>query len=125
MSDATQVQALKLGTVVIEVPDVETLDACRAWYQALGLPKMDLAQPGESYWFDLGNDVLLGIHTGAKSPPTGFTIYLNVPNVDEAYDRLRRRGFEFNLEPETKFWGRSAPLKDPAGASVILVSPIS
>ena len=124
MSEVIGSQGLKLGTLVIEVPDVETLDKCTAWYQELGLPRMpNLDQPGESYWFDVGNDVLLGIHIGAVSPPTGFTLYLNVSNVDELYARLSTRGSAFESEPETKFWGRSARLKDPAGTAVRLVSP--
>ena len=122
MSDATQVQVPRLGTLVIEVENVETLESCRDWYQALGLAKMDLDQPGESYWFDLGSEVLLGIHTGSAPGPTGFSIYLNVRDVDEFYESLRGRGFEFDSEPETKFWGRSARLRDPAGTTVILVS---
>ena len=120
MSEA--LRALTLGTLVIEVPGVETLNNCKTWYEAVGLPKMDLDQPGESYWFDLGNEILLGIHTGAVAPPSGFTIYLNVADVDELYESLTARGFEFDSEPETKFWGRSAQLRDPAGTFVRLVT---
>lgn len=113
----------RLSTLVIEVPDVETLNACKAWYQSLGLPKKDFDQPGESYWFDAGNEILLGVHIGASSPPQAFTVYLTVPDVDGIYETLRARGFKFESAPETKFWGRAAQLRDPAGTAVRLVKP--
>ena len=124
MSDTTQVQAqIKLNAVIIQVPDVQALDTCRDWYIRLGLTPQPWDQPGESYWFDLGNEVPLGIHTGSTGLANGFEIYLSVVDIDETHASLTKAGFEFETAPETKFWGRSASLRDPAGSKVVLVSP--
>jgi hypothetical protein len=120
--EAIQFISMRLETVIIQVSDVQMLDECREWYSNLGLSKKPFDEPGESNWFDVGNDATLGIHTAPTAAPSGFELYLTVPDVDKAYVSLRQRGFEFESVPETKFWGRSARLSDPAGTKIVLIS---
>jgi catechol 2,3-dioxygenase-like lactoylglutathione lyase family enzyme len=112
---------MKIGTIILHVPDVAMLERCRDWYRDLGVTyDADSDNDGESYWFETGG-VSLGIHTGQE---TGWaTLYFNVADVDERYAALRQAGFVFEAEPATKFWGRVAYLRDPAGNTVGLVAP--
>jgi catechol 2,3-dioxygenase-like lactoylglutathione lyase family enzyme len=113
---------MNLSTVMLHTGNVEMLDRCRDWYRRLGLP-LSHEVPGESYWFDAG-PTLLGIHTGDE-PVGGVTLYLEVPDVDEAYEHLKA-DFEFESAPETKhaFSARVAYLLDPVGNRVGLLTPI-
>jgi catechol 2,3-dioxygenase-like lactoylglutathione lyase family enzyme len=118
MSEAVRTQ-MKLSAVIFEVPDVETLDACRDWYVRLGLEKAPFDSPGESYWFDLGAG-LFGIHTGGTAH--GCSLWLDVPDVDDAYARLSTAGFAFDAPPSNEPYGRVARLTDPAGSAVRLIT---
>ena len=118
MPEATK---LTVSTFIIEVPDVPTLDACRGWYEKLGLTRAPLDNPGESYWFDLGSETLLGIHTGTQAT-AGCSLWLLAPDVDEAHSQLTQAGIQFETTPRTEPYGRVARLKDPAGFQVNLIT---
>ena len=113
--------AFRLSTIILHVPDVPALDRCRDRYRELRLP-LSLESPGESYWFDTG-PTLLGIHTG-EDFSGNVTIYLNVPDVDDAYARLTDT-LSFEAAPETKrnVGGRVAYLRDPVGNRVGPLTP--
>jgi catechol 2,3-dioxygenase-like lactoylglutathione lyase family enzyme len=118
-------EQMRINTVILHVANIATLNRCRDWYRALGLPPGAPDVPDESYWFDVGRDVSLGVHIDGRSSFTAgsATIYLEVPDTDEAYERLKSEGFNFQGEPESQFWGRVAYLLDPAGNRVGLVTP--
>lgn len=115
-------QGFEFSTMILHVPDVETLDSCRDWYTRFGLtPNGDT--PGESTWFDIGRGCSLGIHIGGKG---SAVVYFNVDDVDQLYQRLTDEGFQFDEAPTTKRWGgRVAYLKDPNGVAVGIVSPVA
>jgi catechol 2,3-dioxygenase-like lactoylglutathione lyase family enzyme len=112
--------AMKLSAVIFEVPNVATLDACRDWYVRLGLEKTEFDSPGESYWFYLGSDGLLGVHIGGEA--RGCSLWLEVPDADESYARLSAAGFKFEGRPSDEPYGRVARLSDPAGSAVRLIT---
>jgi catechol 2,3-dioxygenase-like lactoylglutathione lyase family enzyme len=114
---------MKLNTIILSVGDVEMLDRCRDWYDALGFPRNPPDSPGESYWFDTGNGTQLGVHTGDDaSGPKNMSLGFEVDDVDALYARLSAAGFVFEEPPTTKRWGgRTANLRDPAGTSISFV----
>jgi len=93
-----------------------------AFYEnILGLPK-------KSQWstyavFDLCG-IMLGLEPGGeKGAKKGAPdIYLQVENVDEAYEELKDKGVRFITEPKDQSWGaRTAKFTDPDGNTFILV----
>jgi predicted enzyme related to lactoylglutathione lyase len=125
MTDSAEVAtSLKLSTVILHTGSVEALERCRGWYLKLGLP-LASETPTESYWFDCG-PTLLGVHTSDDVEVQGTaTVYFDVADADEAYERLLGEGFEFSEPPSTKSWGgRVCYLKDPVGNTVGLVAAV-
>jgi catechol 2,3-dioxygenase-like lactoylglutathione lyase family enzyme len=52
-------------------------------------------------------------------------LHFHVPDVDAAYQRLKREGVDFDEAPEDKPWGwRHAYTRDPVGHTVELCSPL-
>jgi lactoylglutathione lyase len=57
--------------------------------------------------------------------PERVNLHFQVDDVDAEYRRLVPEGIEFDRPPEDMRWGlRAAYLKDPAGHTVELVTPI-
>lgn len=99
------------------------LDRCREWYTSLGLV-IATNTPGEFVFFDTGNGTMLGIHTATKPGLAEATVYLEVDDVDAAYERLTRAGVQFDRRPETKPWGAKAvTLRDPPGIDCRCLPP--
>lgn len=57
--------------------------------------------------------------------PERLQMHFQVPDVDAAYERLKREGVEFDEPPADKPWGwRHAYTRDPAGHTVEICSPL-
>jgi catechol 2,3-dioxygenase-like lactoylglutathione lyase family enzyme len=58
--------------------------------------------------------------------PEKLQMHFPVPDVRAEYNRLRKRGIQFDEPPEDKPWGwRHAYTRDPAGHTVELCAPIA
>lgn len=58
--------------------------------------------------------------------PERVSLHFVVDDVDAEYERLKAEGVAFDRPPEDMRWGlRTAYLRDPAGHTVELVTPIS
>ena|SRR5688500_2842228 len=113
---------MKLSVIILSVGDVEMLDRCRDWYLKLGLTTSSPDNPGESYWFDTGNNTQLGVHTGDPvSEPARVHVYLELDDLDEQYVRLSAAGLGFESAPRLKPWGSDVSLHDPVGHTITLV----
>jgi predicted enzyme related to lactoylglutathione lyase len=55
------------------------------------------------------------MHPHLVGEPGGVALYLEVDDVDRAYETWRARGVETVTEPETKPFGRTFAFKDPDG----------
>jgi lactoylglutathione lyase len=92
-----------------------------AFYEnVLGLQKK--SQWSDYAVFDLCG-IMLGLEPGGeKEEKKGFPdIYLQVDNVDDAYNELRGRGIKFLTEPKDQSWGaRIAKFTDLDGNVFIL-----
>jgi uncharacterized glyoxalase superfamily protein PhnB len=57
--------------------------------------------------------------------PERLQMHFQVPNVDEAYERMKREGVEFDEPPADQPWGwRHAYTRDPVGHTVEICSPL-
>ena len=69
------------------------------------------------YIHRLGDDLPLRNHT--------VEIHFDVPDVDDAYQELIKRGVEFEDLPANRPWGvRMAAFRDPEGYSIEIVGPL-
>ena len=118
---------MNMGTLFLEVGDGSTVAACRDWYaKHLGLT-VKREEADESVWFDVGNGVELGFHTG---DPVGNAPAVNlsfvVEDVDAEAARLQGEGVRIYQEPWDAPWGsRVATTVDPAGHAVWFSGPLS
>jgi catechol 2,3-dioxygenase len=112
----------RLSHLFVHVTD---LRASRAFYvDRLGLDIL-LEEPG---YLRVGGPE--GFHIGMEEVPDhvgseGIEIVVRVPDVDEAYERLRSLDVPFETPPQDMPWGaRHAWLRDPSGYRLSIFSPI-
>jgi methylmalonyl-CoA/ethylmalonyl-CoA epimerase len=92
---------------------VEDMDRAEAFYgEVLGLRKVARFDPPGLLFFDLGNVRLL-LEAGA--PPS--LLYLEVPDIDEAWDELGAKGVTLEDGPHVIFTDEAGTF-GPAGAEV-------
>ena len=115
---------MKLGTILLNVGDVDALKQAREWYQNLLGLNVRTDEPGESVFFAENGGTTLGLHTGRPLPsPDLLTIYFEVDDIDATYEQLSGRGVEFTREPGDRPWGgRVAETSDPIGHAVHVMS---
>ena len=113
----------KLNAVILNVADTDMLRTCKEWYTRLGLEPSSF-EPSESAFFNTGNGALFAIHTARTVGHSEVGVYLEVEDVEALYKKLVHEGFVFQAPPEKQHWGYiSAPLLDPAGHQIVLVTP--
>jgi len=103
----------KIQNVTFPVSDLKR--AVDFYENVLGLKKT--GEWGNYAIFDVG-----GVEF-ALQPDEGFSIFLRVDDVDDAYKIFKERGVKFVTEPKDQYWGgRTAEFADPDGNKFILVS---
>ena len=117
-------QTLRLGTILLQVGDADSLETARRWYEDhVGL-QVVTEEPGESVFFAKDGGTTLGLHTGPRlEHPDRLTLYFEVADVDAVHQELRHKGVEFMEPPTDRNWGgRVAKTSDPVGHSVHLMT---
>lgn len=101
------------------------LDACRAFYEALGLEFADEEhEEGPLHVACEVGDVHFAIYEGPpgeapnKRQGGAALIGFKVDDVDAVFARLRSLTSEVLWEPQDAPWGRTAQLRDPDGRPV-------
>jgi len=93
---ASVAKSLALGPIGQISRSVGDIDRARAWYgDVLGLPH--LYTFGKLSFFDCGGTRLF--LTAENEPGAESVIYLRVPDIEEAYQELERRGVRFTSPP--------------------------
>ena len=60
-----------------------------------------------------------------SGPPSGFTLHLQVDDVDNWFDRAIKAGATVRMKPEDMFWGdRYAQVADPYGYAWAIGAPV-
>jgi catechol 2,3-dioxygenase-like lactoylglutathione lyase family enzyme len=110
-----------LVTVFVEDPG-----RLREWYTGnLGLT-VSSETPRFVQLADQSGRPCVAFHVGAPPEhPNRIQLHFEVEDVDAEYERLRGQGLAFEERPEDKPWGwRVASVRDPAGHTVELVTPV-
>jgi hydroxymethylpyrimidine/phosphomethylpyrimidine kinase len=105
---------------------VEDPGALRDWYtDHLGLT-VSSQTPRFVQVADSDGRPCIAFHVGTPAgAPQQVQLHFEVDDVDAEYERLRNEGLTFDEPPTDKPWGwRVASLRDPAGHTVELVTPI-
>jgi len=113
---------MNLAYVTLYVSDLALL---RDWYvHNLGL---SIVWQSPSFVLLKGTGgAMLGLHQGAPlAEPERVQLHFEVPDVDALYETLYARGLPFRHGPQEMPWGvRMAALRDPAGHTVELYTPL-
>jgi lactoylglutathione lyase len=97
----------------------------KLYREILGLPVLE--ENPNFVMFDTKSS-RLAFHRLSKGPkldrPT-VELHLEVNDVDEAYQSLRRSGIKFENKPANRPWGtRMASFRDPEGYEVEIIGPL-
>ena len=116
----------RLGSICYITLWVKTFDACLIFYRdLLGLP---LVSADENFAQFSTSGTYLYLHRLGEAPPLrdhSLEIHFAVPDVDQAYTELVRRGLKFESAPADMPWGiRMAACRDPEGFQVEIVGPL-
>lgn len=113
---------MKLQYVTLLVADPRPL--CDWYARHLRLQVVPETERSVRLAGDGGADLLF--HVGDQlDHPERVSLHFLVEDVDSEYERLVADGVSFDRPPEDMRWGlRTAYLKDPAGHTVELVTPI-
>jgi catechol 2,3-dioxygenase-like lactoylglutathione lyase family enzyme len=120
---ATYHRVVRFSLVTLFVKDPGAL---RDWYT----DHLGLAITSETPRFvqvaDRDGRPCIAFHVGTPAgPPQQVQLHFEVHDVDAEFERLRNEGLTFDEPPTDKPWGwRVASLRDPAGHTVELVTPI-
>ena len=108
--------ANRLDSVMQYVAD---LDASKAWYQDfLGVEPTAFDIP----LFQIGEGASLFLAPSAPGTGRGGTaVWFSVEDVVGAYEERKRRGYEFNEEPQDIPPGKMVTINDPDGNIVGLI----
>ena len=101
---------------------VAALDRSLAFYQALGLTPIVIEKPRYARLTLPAGDETLSIEvTGEVAQESRVQIYLECPDLDEVYERVRARGIAFDqaFEDMDYLW-RETRLRDPDGHQIQL-----
>ena len=96
--------------------------ATREFYEPLVGVGAEAEWPGGAVYAVGELKLLIHERTGGTDagPANEDHVALGAPDLDQACDDLRERGFSFLVEPRDYYWGRSAYLRDPDGRIVEL-----
>lgn len=120
----------RFGGLYLEVGDVESVRACREFYEGTLGFKVASVNEDESFWLEAGL-ATFGFHTGegpAKDTRSAINLVINVDDgvtVDAEAERLKAAGVKLYMEPEDMPWGmRVITFLDPAGHAVWYCEPL-
>ncbi|MEM8930385.1 MAG: VOC family protein [Acidobacteriota bacterium] len=96
-----------------------------AFYQTLGLIWIVDALPRYARFECPDGGATFSLHHADKvDPDSGFTIYFELPSLDEEVARLEAAGLVFESPPTDQRWlWREAILRDPDGHRICLYDP--
>ena len=110
---------MRLNQVTLKGRDI---GACAEFYQRLGFVLIVDSRPRYVRFECPDGGATFSVEL-AEHPPLGegAEIYFECDDLDDAVERLRHRGFEFEHGPVDQPWlWREARLRDPAGNVIVL-----
>jgi catechol 2,3-dioxygenase-like lactoylglutathione lyase family enzyme len=116
----------ELGPITYITLWVQHYDSCLVFYRdQLGLP-LEIADENFAQFTTSGTHLYLH-RLSSTSPLRDHTveIHFEVPDVDEAYEAIKKQGVNFESEPANMPWGtRMAACRDPEGFHIEFVGPL-
>jgi catechol 2,3-dioxygenase-like lactoylglutathione lyase family enzyme len=115
--------SIKIGHVLLHVKEIEGL---RDWYVENFGFKVNHQFQKQLVVLSTDGEAKLVLERGEPiQNPSQICLLFEVENVDQKYKDLVGRGISFKTEPEDQPYGqRTCLLKDPAGHSLEIYTPI-
>lgn len=98
-TNTTGIGITRLGQIAVNVKDVER--AAAFYGEKLGLKLLFKAPPGLAFFDCGGVRLMLDRAEKPEFDHSSSILYFSVPNIQEAYSKLRNDGVHFEDEPHT------------------------
>lgn len=110
---------MKLYQVTVPITD---LTPAIAFYQRLGFDLIALNKPGYARFICPDGETPFSLEVVTREAAgTGVTVYFECDDLDERVAELKKRGIDFESDPEDMPWERrEARLRDPDGNRLCL-----